>query len=119
VNRFNNYEISGQGNIVGPNALVHDISFNQIWNETKKDGIDLNKLAEELGTLRLKLKEEAKTPENDLSIGNIAGAESSAKKGDGPKAFEYIQKAGKWALDIACEISVPLATEVLKKLLGV
>lgn len=117
VNKFNNYEISGQGNIVGPNAHVHDISFNQIWNETK-DGIDLNKLAEDLRTLRLKLKEEAKTLENDLSIGNIAGAESSAKKGDGPKAFEYMQKAGKWALDVACEISVPIATEVLKKLLG-
>ena len=38
---------------------VHDISFSQIWNETK-DYVDLNRLAEELEILRLKLKEEAK-----------------------------------------------------------
>lgn len=115
----NEYNIidSQVGNI-GPNAHVHDISFSQIWNETK-DHVDLNKLAEELEILRLKLKDEAKTPENDISIGNVAGAESSARNGNGPKAYEYLQKAGKWALDVACKISIPVTIEVLKKLIGV
>lgn len=118
LNMRDNYVISGgQMGSIGPNAHVHDFSFNQIWNETK-DYVDLNKLAEELEILRLKLKDEAKTLENDISIGNIAGAETSARNGDGPKTYEYLQKTGKWALDIACKISVPVATEVLKKLLG-
>lgn len=113
-----NYVVNGgQMGSVGPNAHVHGISFSQIWNETKDD-VNLNKLAEELEILRLKLKDEAKTPENDISIGNIAGAESSARKGDGPKTYEYLQKAGKWTLDIACKTCVPVATKLLEKLVG-
>ncbi|MDO5841460.1 MAG: hypothetical protein Q4Q27_15230 [Methanosarcina mazei] len=118
LNMRDNYVISGgQTSSVGPNASVHDISFSQIWNETK-DYVDLNRLAEELEILRLKLKEEAKTPDNDISIGNVAGAESYARNGDGLKAYEYLQNAGKWALDIACKISIPVATRLLEKLVG-
>jgi hypothetical protein len=118
LNMRDKYEISdSQMGNVGPNAHVHDISFSQIWNETK-DYVDLNKLAEELEILRLNLKEEAKTPDNDISIGNVAGAESSARNGDGLKAYEYLQKAGKWALDIAYKISIPVATKLLEKLVG-
>jgi hypothetical protein len=112
----NNYKINGQQNIIGSTAYVHDISFNQIWNETK-DRIDLNTLTEELKSLRLKLNEKAKTDDNYDSIANIAKAESSAKNGDGLKAFEYLQKAGKWALDVARKSSVPVTAEVLAKLL--
>lgn len=110
-----NYEINGgQIGSIGPNAHVHDFSFNQIWNETT----DLNKLAEELKILLPKLKDEAKTTENYISIGNIAEAERSAINGDETKTYEHLQKAGKWALDIACKTSVPVATKLLEKLVG-
>ena len=104
---------AGQVGAMGPGAHAHDITFNQIWNENKDD-IDLQALAFELSKLRLKLKEEASEPEHDSSIGAIASAESYAKKGDGPKVLEYLSKAGKWALDTATKIGVPVATEALK-----
>lgn len=97
----------------GPYAHAHDITFNQIWSETK-DRIELLELAKELAELRLKLKGEATKPEHDVSIGAIASAENSAKEGNGPKVLESLSKAGKWALDIATKIGVPVATEALK-----
>jgi hypothetical protein len=30
------------------------------------------------------------------------------------RAYEYFKKQEKWALDVACEISVSVATEILK-----
>lgn len=118
-NYGDNYSMNGgQAGSIGPNAHVYDFSFNQIWNESKND-VDLNELAEDLKKLLPKLNAEAKTTENYVSLGNIAEAELSARNGDGPKAYEYLQKAGKWTFDIACQIAVPVATDVLKKILGI
>ena len=91
--------------------------FNQIWNENK-DKIDLSELSKELAELRSTLKEEATEPEHDMSIGAIASAESSAKEGNGPKALEDLKNAGKWALDKASKIGVPVAIAALKAALG-
>ncbi|RCV66029.1 GTPase SAR1 family protein [Methanophagales archaeon] len=109
--------IIGQGGAIGPGAYAHDMTFNQLWNEIK-DEIDLSALTKELKELRSKLKEEATEPEHDKSIGAIAAAESSAKESNGPKALEYLSKAGKWTLDKATKISVPVATAALKAALG-
>ena len=111
------YNIKGQTGAVGPGAHAHDMTFNQIWNEIK-DEINLSALTKELAELRSTLKEEATEPEHDMSIGAIASAESSAKEGNGPKALEYLKKAGTWALDKATKISVPVATAALKAALG-
>lgn len=102
---------------VGPRAHAHDIKFNQIWNENKND-IDLSVLAKELAKLRIELKKEGSEPDHDISIGAIASAESSAREGDGQKTLEYLSKTGKWALDVATKIGVPVATEALKKAIG-
>ncbi|KAF5428813.1 Leucine-rich repeat (LRR) protein [Candidatus Methanophagaceae archaeon] len=109
--------IIGQGGAIGPGAHAHDMAFNQIWNENK-DKIDLSELSKELTELRSTLKEEATEPGHDMSIGAIASAESSAKEGNGPKALEYLKKAGTWAFDKATKISVPVATAALKAALG-
>ncbi len=93
------------------------MTFNQLWNESG-DKIDLYLLTKELAELRLKLKEKALEPEHDISIGAIASAESYAKEGNGPKTIEHLSKAGKWALDTATKIGVPIATEALKTALG-
>jgi len=108
---------AGQVGAQGPGAHAHDITFNQIWNENKKD-IDLLTLALELSDLRLRLKEEAIKPEHDILIGAIASAEGFAREKNGPKALECLSKAGKWTLDIATKIGVPVATEALKKALA-
>lgn len=36
----------------------------------------------------------------------------------GPQAFEYLAKAGKWALDVATKIGTPVAIAALQKALG-
>lgn len=107
----------GQAGAVGPRAHAHDMTFNQIWNENKND-IDLSVLAKELAKLRTELKKEASEPDHDISIGTIASAESSAREGNGPKTLEYLSKTGKWALDVATKIGVPVVTEALKKAIG-
>jgi small GTP-binding protein len=111
------YNITGQIGAIGPGAHAQDMAFNQIWNDIK-DKIDLSALSKELAELRSTLKEEATEPEHDMSIGAIASAESSAKEGNGPKALEYLSKAGKWTLDKATKISVPVAAAALKAALG-
>ena len=112
---MNQYNI-GQAGAVGQGAHAHDMTF-QTWNENKND-IDLSVLAKELAKLRTELKKEASEPDHDISIGAIASAENSAREGNGPKTFEYLSKTGKWALDVATKIGVPVATEVLKKVIG-
>lgn len=107
------YDVKGQTGAVGAVAHAHHMTFNQIWNENRNE-INLPALAAELLKLRLKLRDEATETEHYSSMGEIASAESCAKKGDGPGALEYLSKAGKWALDIAEKIGVPVATEALK-----
>jgi hypothetical protein len=109
------YNISGgQIGAVGPNAHAHDMTFNQIWNQSG-ESIDLESLASQLETLRAALRKEASEPEHDVALGAVAAAQSAAKKKDGPKTLEYLATAGKWTLDIATKIGVPIAIEALKR----
>jgi len=107
------YIQAGQGIMQGPGSHAQDMTFNQIWSQTN-DKINLLELAEELAELRIKLKDSATEPEHDISIGAVATAERLAKEGNGPEVLEYLSKAGKWALDTATKIGVPVATEALK-----
>ena len=92
------------------------MNFNQIWLETG-DKIDLSTLASELAELQSKLIKEVTEPEHYNSLAEITHAENSAKKGDGAKALEHLSKAGKWTLDIAEKIGVPVAIDALKMVL--
>ena len=104
----------GQGGAIGPNAQVHDMTFNQIWNQIQ-GSIELLKLAEELSRLRRAMKQEAIEPEQDIAISEVAKAEQAAKSGNGPKVLEHLKSAGKWALDVATKIGTSLTVEVIKK----
>ena len=110
------YNIYGPAGAIGPGAHAQDMTFNQMWLEAG-DKIDLPTLASELAELQSKLKEEVTEPEHDSSLAEIAQAEKSAKKGDGAKALEHLSKAGKWTLDRAEKIGVPVAIEALKMVL--
>ena len=105
---FNNY---GQSGAFGPGAHAHDNTFQQIHA-----GIDLPKLAEELGRLRNAMKGETTgTREQDKAVGAVADAEEAAAKGDGPAVLQYLKSAGEWTLGIAEKIGVDLAVEALKR----
>ncbi len=104
---------AGEGNVLS----TGDVVFQQVWNDAG-GSIDLLKLADDLSKLRAEMKKDATEPEHDVAIGNVSMAEKAAKEGNGPKALEYLKAAGKWALDIWKEIGVSVASDTLKKVIG-
>lgn len=111
------YDVHGQVAAVGPNANVHDATFNQLWNQSSEH-IDLETLADELGRLRTALRAEAKTPEDDQIVADVGQAELAAKGGDGPGAMRHLRNAGKWALGVATSIGVAIAAGAIKSAAG-
>ena len=111
------YDTRGQIGVVGPNAHARDINFNQVWEQNKTD-IDLEKLSEELATLREALMQDAKKPEQFTELANISTAESEAKEGNGAKTLEAMSKIGTWGLGVAEKIGVSLVTTYIKTTMG-
>jgi hypothetical protein len=111
------YDVRGQAAAVGPNAHVHDSTFNQLWQQSAEH-IDLPTLADELGQLRVALRTAAKTPEDDQIVADIGQAELAAKGGDGPSAIRHLRGAGKWALGVATSIGVAVAAAAIKAATG-
>jgi hypothetical protein len=106
------YEISrSQVGAIGRDAHAEGITF--VHNE-----IDVQALAEELDRLRLALKERGTEPEHDQAAGEVAAAQIAAKDGDTDGALRHLKQAGQWALTVATEIGVPVATSALKSALG-
>jgi hypothetical protein len=103
--------------ITGDNAHVHDINFSEVWNQ-QGHNINLPELANQLTILREAMVAEAKQPAHYSAVADVNSAEEEAKKGNGPKALEYLSKAGQWALEVASKIAVPIASEAIKKSLG-
>jgi hypothetical protein len=93
------------------------MNFNQVWNQLSSE-VDTMRLSEELTQLRLAMKKEAETLEHDTAVGEIAAAETAAKENNGPKILEHLKKAGKWAFNVAENIGTTVATEALKKSMG-
>lgn len=53
-------------------------------------------------------------PDHAIAIASIANAEKSAKSGDATGAFTHLKSAGKWALDTAAKIGVPVAAKAIE-----
>jgi hypothetical protein len=111
------YNVYGPTGAVGPNAHVHDVTVNQVWNQLESR-IDLAKLADELALLRKAMERDAVAPAEKLATGAVAAAEECARQKDGPKVIEYLKTAGKWTLSVAEKIGVELAKDALKGALG-
>lgn len=110
--------ITEKAGVVGKYAKVEH--FTQIWNEfASKEQVDLPTLAQELGRLRVALKQETNTSaEQDVAAGAVAQAEVAAHDGNGPKALKALASAGRWALEIAEKIGVAVAAAAIKSTLG-
>jgi hypothetical protein len=111
------YEFHGQAAGVGRNVNIQTVNFNQLWDQSNSS-LDLGKLADDLVRLREAMVKEGASAEQVAAVGNVASAEIEARNKRGPSALEYLSKAGKWALDVATGIGVPVAIEALKKSLG-
>lgn len=104
---------AGQVAAIGRNAHASNNTFQQVWEQS---GIDLSRLAGELGRLRIAMKAESEDlPERDQAVGVVAGAQQAAIAGDGPGALRQLANAGGWVLRVAEKIGVPVAIEALKR----
>jgi len=110
---------TGQAGSVGPNSSANETSFIQIWNQAGS-AIDLPALALQLAKVRAGMREiSAGSAEQDLSIAEVARAELSAKKNDGPAVMKHLREAGMWALDIAKSVSTDIAVAAIKAAMGI
>jgi hypothetical protein len=111
--KIDTYNIHRHAGAIGKNAHAHDMSFQQVWNQSN---IDLPRLAEELTQLRAAMKQETEgTREHDKEIVAVADAEETAINGDGPTALGHLKAAGTWALGVAEKIGVSVAAEAIKR----
>jgi hypothetical protein len=104
---------SSQIGAAGQNANAQDMTLIQ------GNTIDLTRLAEELSMLRTRMNEKAVGPEQDTTTERVTDAEAAARRGDMAQVMESLAKAGKWALDVAKEISVNLAVKVIRDALHI
>jgi hypothetical protein len=108
---------ANQAGAQGPNAHVHDVTFNQIWEASGED-LDLKTLADELAELCARLRQDASESEQALSAGAVDAAEKAAAQGDGPKALKFLGQAGRWALDVATQLGLTVAEAALRMAMG-
>ncbi len=110
------YEI-GQAGAVGPGAHADHLTFHQIWNKCGSN-IDIQKLADELTTLRNDLNKTASDPDQFVALGEVAAAEKAAKSGDGPTALQHLKQAGAWVWEVATKVGTGIAIAAAKNALG-
>jgi hypothetical protein len=109
--------------VQGDNASATNVnqvnqSGGQLYANWSQAGGNLSALAADLGKLKTELGAQAKESEHFKAAAAIAEAEEAAKKNDGPGVFDYLKKAGNWALDVATKIGTTVAMEALKKAVG-
>lgn len=104
-----------QAGAVGPHAMA--TNFSQTRNEASET-TDLVELASQLGELRSAMRAQASEFEHDVALGAIAAAEDAARQANGQRAFEYLQKAGAWALGVAKDIGDDVAATAIAKASG-
>ena len=109
------YNVSGgQQGAVGDNATAHDFTQNQ----TVQQPVDVKALAEELGRVAQAARKRATDHEQRIATACLESAEDEAKKGDGPKALEYLKSAGRWVLGVAEDVGAKVAAEAIKSQMG-
>jgi hypothetical protein len=105
---------------VGPNAQATETTITENYGSLLQ-GVDLPALAAELDQLKREMfKQAGKTGDTDhfAAVTAISAAEDAARKNEASTVVEKLKSAGAWALDIASKIGVSVATEALKKAVG-
>lgn len=108
------YHISGGQQLsVGPHATVSGNTVTQV--NLALAPAEFAQLATELEQLRVALLSRAQTAEQTLAAGKVAEAQIAARASDSNKVVAALKSAGKFALDVAKEIGVSVATAVIKR----
>ncbi|MES2128403.1 MAG: hypothetical protein V4463_14140 [Pseudomonadota bacterium] len=106
-----------QAGVVGDHAVVHHMTVQGVFPD-QRDVPDIDALAGQLAQLRQAMQQHAGQAEQFVEIGNVATAEVEAKKGNWDGVLNALKAAGKWTLDIARDIGVDIASEVIRKTAG-
>jgi hypothetical protein len=110
-----NYNISGQIGPVGPNAYSHDMTFNQLVNQSGEP-IDFAVLATQLSELRQAIMQKQDAlPEALIAIGKVAEAEVAAADKNPSEVIKHLRAAGQWTLDFAKSIGKDVVVTAIKK----
>lgn len=83
-----------------------------------EDRVDLVTLAADLRRLREKMRELASSTAEDAALGAVADAEEAALDRDGPRTLTALRKAGEWALSVANQIGVEVASIAIAAAVG-
>ncbi|UYZ61200.1 hypothetical protein [Hymenobacter latericus] len=117
VNMNDQYNVN-QAGAVGPNAQVHNSTFNQVTSGVN-DNVDVQQLAKELTALREALSRHATEPDQYIELGTVAAAEKAAAAGDSNQALQYLKNAGAWVWDTATKVGIGIAIQAAKTSLGI
>lgn len=108
------YVVVGGAIAVGREPVVNAVDS---WNSFARC-IERGDLADQLNALRRALRRLPEDDDIDSAIGALANAESAVKNGDGANALAWLGRVGTRALKIAQEIGTTLATEAIKRAMG-
>jgi hypothetical protein len=109
---------AAQIGVIGDNAELHGgVSLTQQHYEQVSNTVDLAALLPELEQLRDAMRRKADDPEHFEATTEVAKAVVAARKGERSVVVERLGNAGKWALDVARDIGVQVAAEVLARTL--
>jgi hypothetical protein len=100
--------------ITGDNATGISQKISVHGNNPLAD-VDLRRLANELSRLRAAMKDRGSDPDQDIALGMVAGAERAAKAGDRVGVVANLKTAGGWALGVAKDLALSLATNAIEK----
>lgn len=112
VDKWNQYEFgsnSGQINIANDNSTIN---AEQHFDNRSLNGIDIAKLKEELAILELKLAEKKLYMEAG-AINNAIEANTESK------ISGFLKAAGQKTLGVAKEVTLLVATDAIKKSMGI
>lgn len=101
---------------VGPNATVTGVTLNH--DAGAFGAAEIRLLAEQLAELKVELRRNAQTLEQDEAVVEIGKAERAAAEGDTSKLMKHLGQAGNWAFDVATKIGVSVAAKALGSALG-
>ncbi len=112
------YNVQAAG-AVGPNAQASDFSINQAGAEPGSSPLDLTRLEQELETLRVALKQQAVTVEQDAVVAAVGQAKLAAAEGDEAATLSHLKRAGHWAGGAATAIGAGVAAGAIRAALGI
>lgn len=116
VNTYQNFGVAGsmgEGNTVNNDVVNAGLV-----------GINPKHLAHELKILHAELRERDTSPGQDVAVREVAAAQLEAERGDAADAMTRLARlgkvvpSGKWALETATAIGIPLAIAALKSVAG-